>query len=200
MGIKIDIKNNKYQRYLVSIWVGCFLLIGAGYFIFHLPKKGQLIQVQRQYTESQDQLTIANKAGRDDIRQQMKQSFEETANMISRFSVPRDNITGLVFEIGKIANELGLSQFSSKNQRNQSVSTLGDSEVVSEAWLEVEFQSSFLKLTQFVNRLEQETPVVFIEKVTLQRDDSGHNKNKVKLELSFLATEGKNNSVAITTP
>ena len=198
--MKIDIKNNKYQSYLIGTWVGCFLLIGAGYFFLHVPKKSQLVRVQQQYTESNDQFTIANKATRDDIRQEMNRCFEDTANMINRFSVPQDNITGVVFGIGKIANELGLSEFSSKNQKAQSLSTLGDSEDVSEAWLEVEFESSFLKFAQFVNRLEQETPVVFIEKVVLRRNENGQKNNDVKMELSFLTTESKINSVAVANP
>ena len=200
MKTKVDIKHNKYKIYLTGTWVGCILLIGAGYFVFHLPKKGQLVQVQRQYTESQDQLTIANKATQDDIRQQAEQCFEDTANMINKYSVPQDNITGVVFEIGKIANELGLSEFSSKNQKAQNLSTLGDSKVVSEAWLEVEFESSFLKFAQFVNRLEQETPVVFIEKIVVRRNENSQKNSDVKMELSFLTTESKVNSVAVTNP
>ena len=198
--MKVDIKHNKYKICLIGIWVGCVLLIGAGYFVFHLPKKSQLVQIQRQYTESQDQLTIANKATRDDVRQQAEQNFEDTANMINRYSIPCDNVTGVVFEIGKIANELGLSEFSSKNQKAQSLSTLGDSKVVSEAWLEVEFESSFLKFVQFVNRLEQETPVVFVEKITIRRNEGVQTNSDVKMELSFLTTENKVDSVAVANP
>ena len=43
---------------------------------------------------------------------------------------------------------------------------LRDNPEVSEGWLNVEFKSSFLKFAQFVNRLECQTPDVFIEQMT----------------------------------
>jgi len=197
--MKINMKHNKYKICLIGTWIGCALLMGAGYLIFQMPKKGQLIQVQRQYNESRDQLTIADRATDNEVLQKAKQSFEDTAEKINNYSIPRDNITGIVFEIGKIAGDLGLSGFSSKNQKNQNLSTLADSKIVTEAWLEVEFESSFLQFVQFVNRLEQETPVVFVEEVTIRRNEKDHN-NDVKMELSFLTTENEIDSVAVAAP
>ncbi len=195
-----DIKGNKYLMSLIGTWAGCILLIGAGYYLLHMPKKDVLMQVGRQYSESKELLETAQMATRDDICQKIKQSSEETAQKITNFSVSQDDITGLVFEIGKIANELGLAEFSSKNQREQSYPTVGKDSMVTEAWLEVEFKSSFCQFAQFVNRLERGAPAVFVEKTFIRRDESGMQKHDVKLWLSFLTTKEGYGSVAIANP
>ena len=197
---KFDIKKNKYLMSLAGTWAGCILFIGAGYGLLHLPKKEVLAQVQRQYTESKEQLETAQMATDPAICQKSKQRCEETTQSIGRYSVPQENVMGVVFEIGKIANELALSEFSSKNQKTQGYPTVGKDAVVTEAWLEVEFKGTFQRFVQFVNRLEQGTPVVFIENVEIRRDENSQNKNDVKMQLSILTTEDKPHSVASANP
>ncbi|MBL7214929.1 MAG: hypothetical protein ISS71_04550 [Phycisphaerae bacterium] len=197
MKMKIDLKNSTYLVSLIAVWGGVFLVLIACYFIFDLPQKEMLAQVQRQHTESKDMLLLANKATRQDIQDQMKRHFEEVDETVRRFSVPQDNTTGVVFEIGKIANELGLSEFSSKNQRVRDLSTLGENQEVTEAWLKVEFKSSFLNFAQFVNHLESQTPTVFIEQITLRRNENDLREHDVKMELSFLVTQNQTDSVAM---
>ncbi len=197
---KFDIRKNKYLMSLAGTWAGCILVIAAGYYMLHVPKKEVLAQVRRQYTESKEQLEIAQMATEPAICEKVKKQCEEATQSISRFSVHQDNVTSVVFEIGKIANELGLSQFSSKNQRAQSYPTVGKDSTITEAWLEVEFDSSFLRFVQFINRLEQGTPVVFIEDIVIRRDENSQNSNQVKMQLSFLTTEDKARSVASANP
>jgi hypothetical protein len=197
MKIKFDIKNNLYRISLIAVWGGVFFVLVICYFTFHLPKKEMLTQVQRQYTESNDQLLIANKAKRQDVREEMEQRFEKIQQTVRHFSVPQDNMTGLVFEIGKIANELGLSQFSSKNDNSHDIPTIGESSEIKEAWLQVEFNASFLKFAQFVNRLERQAPTVFVEQVTLRRNINNRAENEIIMDLSFLVTQNKSNSVAV---
>ena len=197
---KFDIKKNKYLMALAGTWVGCILFIGAGYGILHLPKKEVLAQVQRQYAESKEQLEIAQMATEPATCQKIEQRCEETIQSIRQYSVPQNNVTGVVFEIGKIANELGLAEFSSKNQKMQGFPTIEKDSTVTEAWLEVEFKGTFQRFIQFVNQLEQGTPVVFIENIVIRRDENSQSNNDVKMKLSFLTTEGKTDSVASANP
>lgn len=198
---KRDIKISKYTTFLVGTWVGCLLLLGAGYLFFHLPQKEIMGQVRRQFTESNERREIAEMASQDGVRQKIQQRYEEVDHKINCFSVSKDNMTSLVFEIGKMAGELGLSEFSSKNLNSRNVSTVKKSQIVTEQWLAIEFNASFEQFAQFVNRLEKSTPVVFVEKMMIRRADKGQKKHEVKMELSFLATnEKKPHSVAMSNP
>jgi hypothetical protein len=200
MNKKIDLKHNKCLLSLIAVWTISVALLTLCYFAFHLPKREALGQVLRQYKESREQRLLAEKAARQDVRERLERRFTETDQIVRHFSVPQENTTGLVFEIGKIANELNLAEFSSKNQKLKDLSTLKENPEVIEAALRVEFKSSFLKFAQFVNRLERQEPTVFIERVTLRRNEENKREHAVTMELSFMVTkeqDGQNDAVAL---
>lgn len=189
---KMNMKISRYTAALVGTWAGCLLLVAGGYLFFHLPQKEKLAQAQRQCSDSTQLREIADMASRDSIVQKAQQRFEGVCGEVNQLSLPQDNITNLVFEIGKMADEVGLSEFSSKNQKSRDVSTVEKSKHVAEAWLAVEFSASFEQFAQFVNRLETSEPVVFVEKLSIGRANNGIKKHDVKMELSFLATTDEN--------
>lgn len=196
--MKKKLKMTKYTVWLAIVWCACFLLIGAGYLLFQVPKQASLAQIERQYNESREARELAEMAAKDTVLQKARQRLEEMQQTISALSLPEDNVTGFVFEIGKIAGELKLSDFSSKNMKNQTVSTVEKSKHVTEAWLEVEFKGSFEQIAQFVNRLEQSCPAVYVEDLVINRDEVQHKYHEVTMELSFLATtDPKKRAVAM---
>ncbi len=198
---KKKIKITRYTAFLAATWAGCLLLLGGGYLFFHLPQKEILAQAERQFRESNEIREIADMASQDSVIQNAQQRCDEVCEQIHHYSLPEKSITNLVFEIGKMAGEIGLSDFSSKDHNNRNVSTVTKSDIVTEGWLAVEFKASFEQLLQFVNRLETAEPVVFVETLMVSRGTNGQKIHEVKMELSFLATTGEGNySVASAPP
>jgi hypothetical protein len=189
---QIDLKKHKYWLSLLGIWVLGFVVVAVCYVTLHLPRKHMLIQINNQANESRDMLMIAQRATSPEIHREIEQELDRTEQAVHHFSVPRPNTTALVFEIGKIANDLGLSDFASKNQPLRDIPTIRDSKTVSEDWLKVEFQASFSDFAQFVNRLERQNPAVFVERLTLRRGEDGQLDHNVIMELSFLVTQDDN--------
>jgi hypothetical protein len=188
---KDDVKKSRYGLLVAAVWALSVVVFAAGFFLFHRPRKEAMQSLERQYNESNDQVFIARKAARGDVRDQLQQKLQDAEEAVRQFSVPRESTNGLVFEIGKIANELELTEFSSKNQSVQNLSTADKKEKkeLTEAWLKVEFKASFLQFARFINRLERQTPTVFVEKMTLLRNDADPTRNVVRMELSFLVRQ-----------
>lgn len=198
--MKSKIKLSRYTIATATVWAVSAVVLGGGYFLLHLPQKTELLQVNNQYAESQTALEQAQLAACDKTKSKQKQRSEEVSQLISSFSTQQDTVTELVFEIGRIANELRLSEFSSKNQKQKNYSTVGKSKLVSEIWLDVDFQATFAQFAQFVNRLECHSPVVFVEEVSFRRGSQDGKGHKASLQLSFLAeTRAKNKKVAVAT-
>jgi len=198
--MKSKIKLSRYIIATVAVWAVSVIVLGGIYFLLYTPQKIELLQVKSQGTESQTALKQAQLAAQDQTKAKQKQRCEEVSQLISGFSTQQDAVTELVFEIGRIANELRLSEFSSKNHKQQNSSTVGKSKLVSEVWLNVDFQATFEQFAQFVNRLECHNPVVFVEEVSLRRGSQSIKGHKVSLQLSFLAeTRAKNKKVAVAT-
>ena len=167
--MKSKIKLSRYTIVTAAVWAVSVVVLGGGYFLFYAPQQAELLQVNNQCDESQTALGQAQLAAQDEAKAKQKQQCEDVSQFISGFSTHQDSVTELVFEIGRIANELRLSEFSSKDQKQKNYSTVGKSELVSEVWLKVEFQATFEQFAQFLNRLECHDPVVFVEEVLFQR-------------------------------
>jgi Tfp pilus assembly protein PilO len=195
--------NNKFSRYTIvtaAVWAVSAIILGGGYALFYMPQKAELLQVKTQCNESQTALEQAQLAAQEETKTKQQQECERVGQLISSFSTQQDSVTELVFEIGRIANELRLSEFSSKDQKQQNYSTVGKSKLVSEVWLNVDFQATFEQFALFLNRLECHDPVVFVEEVSFQRETQDTHGHKVSLQLSFLTeTKAKNKKVAAAT-
>ena len=191
--MKSKIKLNRYTIVTAAVWAVSVVILGGGYALLYAPQQTELLQVKNQCDESQTSLEQSQLAAQDQTKAKQKQQCEEVGQLISGFSTQQDTVTELVFEIGRIANELRLSEFSSKDQKQKNYSTVGKSKLVSEVWLDVEFQATFEQFAQFVNRLECHNPVVFVEEVSFRRGQQDTHEHKASLQLSFLAETGANN-------
>lgn len=184
---KSTIKLSKYAIVTLAVWAVSVMLIGAGYGLFYLPQKVELAQVQKQCSESRTELEQARLAAQDQTKEKMKRKSEETSRLISGFSTEYDRMTELVFQIGQIANDLRLAEFSSKNEKKKDQSTVANSKTLDEGWLNVEFFATFNQFAEFINRLERHSPVIFIEEVSFRRGTSSGKGHSASLRLSFLA-------------
>ena len=195
--MKSIIKCSRYTIVTAAVWAVSAVLLGGGYGLLYAPQQVRATQVKNQCAESQSALEQAQLAARDKTKARQKQQCEDINQLISGFSIPQNATTELVFEIGRIAQELRLSEFSSKNQKKKNYSTVGKSTFVSEVWLKVEFQATFEQFAQFINRLESHSPVVFVEEISFRRGSQSDKSHKMSLQLSFLAeTRAKNKTVA----
>ena len=198
--MKTKIKRSRYTIVTAAIWAVSVIVLGGGYTLLYMQQQANFLQVKSQCHERHIAMNKAQLAAQDEVKAKQKQQCEEVHQLISGFSTQQDSVTELVFEIGRIANELRLSEFSSKDQKQKNYSTVGKSELVSEVWLKVEFQATFEQFAQFLNRLECHDPVVFVEEVSFRRGSQDTHEHTTSLQLSFLAETGaKNKKVALAT-
>lgn len=194
--------KNKLSKYMIitgTLWCICAVVVGLSYMLLYQPQKVQLTHIETQYTDSQIQLEQALVAAQDETKEKMHQRLAQTDKLIESFATKQDAVTSLVFQIGQIANDLKLAEFSSKNQTQPEYSTIADNKLLTEIWLNVKFESTYNQFSQFVNRLERNCPAVFVEEVSLKRGNDGA-QHKATFKLSFLAeTKPEGNKIAAVT-
>ena len=149
--MKSKIKLSRYTIVTAAVWAVSVVVLGGGYFLFYAPQQAELLQVNNQCDESQTALEQAQLAAQDEAREKQKQQCEDVSQLISGFSTHQDSVTELVFEIGRIANELRLSEFSSKDQKQKKPSA----EVRLHEFLLVFCTQCILKKPLLVKRLEK---------------------------------------------
>jgi len=193
-------KLSRYTAALGAVWTACLILLAAGYILFYAPQKANLIGLQTQYRQSCIELDEAKLAASAETRESMQARYEQQNQLIADFSTDADAETELVFQVGQIASQLQLGEFSSKHLKQKSHSTVDKSKILKEGWLEIECSATFEQFAQFVNQLERNHPVVFIEEVYFRRSPENNEGHDVKLQLSFLLkTETNKSAVAMAT-
>lgn len=189
--MKKKIKLSQYTIAVIAVWAVAALAVLAGYFFMKLPQDAELDQLRTQCTESQTRADYAQMAAIPESQTKLIERCEESERQIETFSTRQDTVTGLVFEIGELADELSLCDFSSKALTVSQYSTVGKSEIITENWLNVEFEGSFDQFVKYVNELERNQPVVFVEKIFFRRGTEGPASNQIKMDLSFLTQTQK---------
>lgn len=196
--MKIKVKLSRYATAGIAVWGFCLVLLGIGYGLFYAPQHADLTELKNQFQQNETQLEKAQLAASVEVREKIQLECEEKSRLIGCFSTEHNAQTELVFEIGQIASELHLSDFSSKHENQQAQSTVKNG--LEEAWLEVEFVATFEQFAQFINQLERNCPVVFVEKVFFRRNSEESQGHDVTLMLSFLTkTNQTKKTVALAT-
>ena len=190
--MNMKIKLSRYSTALVITWAICLILFGIGYALFYTPQKVMLGRLQNQCRESQTQLDQGRLAAKDESREKLKAQCNEKQHLVTGFSTETNAESELVFQVGQIATELNLGEFSSKHLEPKGHSTVGKSKVLKEAWMDIECVATFEQFARFVNRLERNHPLVFVEELFFRRKPKKEKGHEIKLQLSFLLNTNSN--------
>lgn len=189
--MKKKIALSKYKMTVIAFWGGAAAVMFAAYFFLKAPQDAALSQLRVQFGESRDRADYARLAAVPESRTKLLERYEKSAKMMETFSTRQDAVTGLVFDIGEHADALSLGDFSSKAMDGSGYSTVAKSTVVTEGWLSVEFQGTFEQFVKYINELERNQPVVFLEKISFRRGTEGPASHQVTMDLSFLTQTKK---------
>jgi len=189
---KVKKALTRYQKTAFGVWGASAVLFGAGLFLFYLPQREAMGQVEQRCKELSGQAAAAEQAASAAARGQLEERAEQVLEKLGAFTVGSDQVSRLVFEIGRIAESLRLQGYASKYLESP-VRTEKSTEalLLSEAWLSVEFSGSYEQFARFVNQLERHRPAIFVETVSVTRGSSAAESCKFQMELSIVTTVDK---------
>ncbi|MCE5185498.1 MAG: hypothetical protein LLF76_05175 [Planctomycetaceae bacterium] len=185
----------RYQKILAGEWIAAGALLCAGTVCFYLPQHETLRQMQAQYKETAQQADLAQKAASEKTRLELEQQNQKVTSQLGVFTIPDEQVSSLVFEVGRMAGQLNLAEFSSKSINSGPEDKSGTG--LRESWLAVEFAGTYEQFARFVNLLERNKPAIFVEKVVVSRDSGNRQGCKYQMELSILTTSSKTPALAL---
>ena len=123
------------------------------------------------------------------IKEQKLKTMEELRTQLDVFSVGYNEVVGLLFSINQLADQIHVADFStsSKPSASHGTSRMKGHETLDERRLVVTFSADFAKFATFVNQLERNRPVIFIDKFTITNKSSTTSKHPVSMVITFLA-------------
>lgn len=190
MRMQRRLKLNRYQKTAAAVWACSVILMIIGLFGYYLPQHHQLVSLEKRHRESQEEAELAQKAANEQTQRNLNEQKQTATAQLNAFTIPCDQVSGLVFEVGRIAGQLNLAGFSSKSVSVQSTGKSDIKSLISEAWLSVKFAGSYEQFARFVNLLERNSPAIFVEKVLVQRGTKDISECTFEMELSILMSTG----------
>ncbi|MHC4570932.1 MAG: hypothetical protein ACYS0C_02490 [Planctomycetota bacterium] len=178
-----------YKKYIMKaalIWAGCFVLLVFVYMLMLAPQKKSKNQIEKQLDEKQQMYESVLKATQEETKIQLKEQIERLQNDLGNFVIDFEDSANLTFDISQIANEKEAASFSIKAQKKDKRrdSKTPDYDYISEDRIDIKFTSGFNQFAAFLNALERNRPVVFIDKFTIARSKEGKSDHQVSMDVA----------------
>jgi len=172
----MKIKNKIIGKYFITVgavWGLWLLGMALIYLLVIQPQQRTLAEVQKNFAVSNEQYSLAQTAQREDTQRRMAEKLEGVKELVRTFVINPTESSQLTFRISQLAGQCRLGNFTAKVK--ESAGTLNEQEnlKIGEGWVELTFSSTFNQFAVFLNSLETDRPVVFVESAAIKRSDSG---------------------------
>lgn len=193
-------QNSLWKKYSLCVggtWGVWLILTAVIYFLALGPQNILMARLQKEFAVSNEEISMAQKAGRPETRANMEQRLQAAAQKTAYFVVAQENTAGLVLQISQLAAKHQLQEFSTRIGTGSSAPKENEKLKITEAWLELAFSGTFPQIASFINSLERNDPVVFIENVDIKRTQRENGLSSASIQISYLT---RNSEIKKTQP
>ncbi|MGD0784872.1 MAG: hypothetical protein ABR969_03555 [Sedimentisphaerales bacterium] len=176
--------NKKYVKSAALAWVSCFLLFFLIYLILVAPQRTSREQINRQLTEKKQTLDAVLKISQKDVQVQLNEQMGQWRSKLKGFVANHEDMVGLTFDLGQIANEIKVDLFSVKVQDNRDSKEIPGCQYIGANQISIRFKADFNKFAAFLNAVERHRPVIFVDKFTISHDNPDDLTCLVNMDLS----------------
>lgn len=182
----MKLKLPTYKVVTGVVWAACIGFFAFGTLQLSGPLNAALETARQDVQESREKLAFAQSAKKAETLKRMQEQLDTARESLNSFSCPTTEESALIFQLGQLAHTLQLKKFTSRSPSETPEQTLEKNERITEGWLAVEFSADYLKLAAFVNSLERQSPVLFIESMSVSQSESNTEEASVRMNLSYL--------------
>jgi len=186
--------NTLYKKYLITIalvWIGCLIVFLLANMLVLAPQRAIKRRVAKELAEKKQMYEAALKLSQKDSQLKLKTETRHIQDCLSDF-LATDNSGDITFDISRIAGEKKVASFSIKNRNNAESAALPNCSYIRENRIDVGFTAGFAQFAAFLNALERNQPVIFVDRFAITRSDEGDSAHKVTMEIAVLARKQQN--------
>ena len=176
--------HKKYLSILGLIWAGCFVLFLFSYIVLLSPQLKRKKMVEIQLDEIKQRYDTATKATQEETKNKTNEEINNLKNRIKDFVIAYEDAANLTFDISQVANEKKVGSFNIKMQENKRGSTGTDLKYLQENQIDIGFEGDFIQFATFLNALERNQPVVFVDNFKIIRSAMGNSNHRVTMKLA----------------
>lgn len=179
------IKNNK--KYLITvglIWAGCFVLFSLSYMLVLAPQQKHRKNIESQHAEIKKICDSAINAGREETKTKLNEEIDNLQKTLNSYVVNYDDSSNLTFDISQIANEKKVNSFSIKMKEDSKRASGAELKHIQENQIDIGFAGDFNQFATFLNALERNEPVFFVDNFNITRSKTENSNHRVTMKLA----------------
>jgi len=180
----------KYFKIGIVFWAVCFIVLFFSYLLVLAPQEKQRRETERKLAEKESLAQSAREAAQEKNKAKLVELLTDSGNKLREFVVDEENASNLTLDIGRISSDVKLNAFSSIFAGSEGATKTDSYKHINPRHISVNFNSSFNKFAVFLNTLERNRPVIFVDTFSITRSGESDTGHKVDMKLAVLV--GKN--------
>ena len=178
-----------HKRYLLMsgvVWASCFVIFLLTYVIIIGPQKKTKKHIDNKLQKTRQDYEFALKAAEDKTKKQLNEQLQSLHSRLNDFVADFEDSANLTFDLSQIAEERKVTSFGSKVKSNRGITAKDDYKFITENKSNITFNGNFKQFATFLNALERNRPVIFVEKFTITKS-SGRKSSGYQVNLNVTA-------------
>ena len=165
----------------------CVAAMGLFYGAVLRPQNRQWAQLHQELTELTEQYDQVQLSRTEQSKARLQERLAAVKKTWQDFVVDPARASALAFQIGQMATDLKVSDFSARRRDSQSQEEMQDYKIIDESWLQIGFRGPFESFAQFINRIERNQPLMFVEEFALKKNQDAAAKPEVEVSLCYMS-------------
>jgi hypothetical protein len=165
----------------------CVTVMGLFYGAVLRRQNLQWAELHTELTDLTDQYDQAQLARTEQSRARLQERLAAVKKTWQDFVVDPARASTLAFQIGQMANDLKVSDFSARRKDAQGHEEMQDYKIIEESWLQIAFRGPFESFALFLNRIERNQPSMFVEEFTMKKNQDAAAKPEVDVSLCYFS-------------
>lgn len=176
----------KYIKMVTLTWSACFVLLFVVHMILLAPQLKIKKQLKAQLAEKEQIFNDAQATTSEQAKAALNEEIKGLRDTLYNFTVDHSDSSNSTFAISQIAKEKKVTSLSSKTKSNLKIP---NSDFLTKNQINISFNSGFEQFAVFLNSLERNNPVIFVDQFTITRSQDGNWNHNIKMNLSVLVTK-----------
>ncbi|NLH17355.1 MAG: hypothetical protein GX455_12325 [Phycisphaerae bacterium] len=163
----------------------CIAGMGLFYGLVLSPQNLRRTQLHSDLMDLTEQFDQAQEARTEQSRTRLQERLAAVQKTWQDFVVDPTRASTLAFQIGQMANDLKVAEFSAHRKEAQTQDEMESYKKIEETWLQIAFRGSFESFAQFLNRIERNQPSMFVEEFTLKKNQDPTVQPEMEVTLCY---------------
>jgi hypothetical protein len=153
-------------------------------FVLH-PQKKAIAEIDKSIDEVEQAIIASKTGGPGSDEERFAAQLAAARKKVSGYVVGPEQALDFALYISLLAKRAGVVDFSSTHRMQDSYGPIDECDHIVEGRMQIKYTASYDQFARFVNSLERNHPVIFIDNFTIRRSGKGKSGHSVDMVLTF---------------